>query len=1094
MKQGLFFVLLFLISGKLLAQKPVLVIPKGHTETVTDALIFGKNQYVLSGGRDNSIKIWDLRSQKEIASFAGEKGRGAYSFVGITPDEEYVMRGGSKELTIWKTKTKALYQNVLLEDGFVKDIVVTPDSKKVYFRSDAGSKSALMCYELATQKLTKIKTIDAARFQTFCYDKTVRFVVYSPFAKNYKKNEIVRIDLQTGKTETLISTTDVVMEGMGLIENGTKGLFWDYAGNTTVFDTESGRELTHFQVGSHERMVFSPNGRNFVTRQTFGGNKLEVYDVLSKRARVSQAKGHDKVYANGSENIIGIRFSEDGELVVSTGEDKQVLVWAVATGELVFSSKAKASEFGLPLAALFSPNQQQLYLDDARKRVVTWDLNKGMPTVQFKDISSTNLQAHFDLSTDGRQLIAIDSSGRLGLYETAVGKKTKLTAIAVSKVIWLTAEKALVVLAASANDRYALVDLSRQRVLQELAETSNARADFFAISPAKDRIALATESQAPIRILSLNGGTSLTIPADEGYLEALVFSADGSRLCVAYSHKTKRNVSYLITYDLATGRKLKSNDISVSDTDTKLCVSPNGNYLLAVTGDSNAEVLVYDFATLQPLRSLKGHTNRIHSLAFAPNSQLVVSTSADYSCKLWNIETGKELATLVTFPKTNDWAVMSSDGRFDASINAQSKMYFVKGMDILPLSSLFENFYTPNLLARILAGEKLTPPAVDVNTLKKAPRVQIKVEAEPQRNLTVEDELRTYISRKAQVNITVEADSEEEVIAEIRLFQNGKLVGTNRNLTVEDDAQTGRRLTKVFNIMLLEGENQLKAVAINSQRTESKPDEIRLIYQLATPQPTSTTNLHLLVVGINNYKNPRYNLNYALADATGFKEAMERGGNGMFGTINTTYINDANASKEAIVAALEKIKMMATPKDVFLFYFAGHGVLSDKKEFYLVPYDVTQLYGNDGALSQKGLSSELMQQYSKEIKAQKQLFILDACQSAGALEHITAARGAAEEKAIAQLARSTGTHWLTASGSEQFASEFKELGHGTFTYVLLEAMKGNADEGGDNKITVKELDVYLQEKVPDLTEKYRGTPQYPASYSYGNDFPIVLVR
>jgi uncharacterized caspase-like protein len=319
-------------------------------------------------------------------------------------------------------------------------------------------------------------------------------------------------------------------------------------------------------------------------------------------------------------------------------------------------------------------------------------------------------------------------------------------------------------------------------------------------------------------------------------------------------------------------------------------------------------------------------------------------------------------------------------------------------------------------------------------------------------------------------------------------------VGTNRNLTVEDDAQTGRRLTKVFNIMLLEGENQLKAVAINSQRTESKPDEIRLIYQLATPQPTSTTNLHLLVVGINNYKNPRYNLNYALADATGFKEAMERGGNGMFGTINTTYINDANASKEAIVAALEKIKMMATPKDVFLFYFAGHGVLSDKKEFYLVPYDVTQLYGNDGALSQKGVSSELMQQYSKEIKAQKQLFILDACQSAGALEHITAARGAAEEKAIAQLARSTGTHWLTASGSEQFASEFKELGHGTFTYVLLEAMKGKADEGGDNKITVKELDVYLQEKVPDLTEKYRGTPQYPASYSYGNDFPIVLVR
>ncbi len=103
-------------------------------------------------------------------------------------------------------------------------------------------------------------------------------------------------------------------------------------------------------------------------------------------------------------------------------------------------------------------------------------------------------------------------------------------------------------------------------------------------------------------------------------------------------------------------------------------------------------------------------------------------------------------------------------------------------------------------------------------------------------------------------------------------------------------------------------------------------------------------------------------------------------------------------------------------------------------------------------------------------------------------------RGAAEEKAIAQLARATVTHWLTASGSEQFASEFTQLGHGTFTYVLLEALTGKADKGGDKKITVKELDAYLQEQVPEVTAKYKGTPQYPASYGFGNDFPIGVVK
>ncbi len=59
---------------------------------------------------------------------------------------------------------------------------------------------------------------------------------------------------------------------------------------------------------------------------------------------------------------------------------------------------------------------------------------------------------------------------------------------------------------------------------------------------------------------------------------------------------------------------------------------------------------------------------------------------------------------------------------------------------------------------------------------------------------------------------------------------------------------------------------------------------------------------------------------------------------------------------------------------------------------------------------------------------------------------------------------------------------------------LLEALSGKADKGGDKKITVKELDAYLQEQVPELTAKYKGTPQYPASYGFGNDFPIGVVK
>jgi uncharacterized caspase-like protein len=56
------------------------------------------------------------------------------------------------------------------------------------------------------------------------------------------------------------------------------------------------------------------------------------------------------------------------------------------------------------------------------------------------------------------------------------------------------------------------------------------------------------------------------------------------------------------------------------------------------------------------------------------------------------------------------------------------------------------------------------------------------------------------------------------------------------------------------------------------------------------------------------------------------------------------------------------------------------------------------------------------------------LIVLDACQAGGAVETF-ARRGAAEEKAMAQLARSTGVTILAASDTKQYATEFSQLGH-----------------------------------------------------------------
>lgn len=101
--------------------------------------------------------------------------------------------------------------------------------------------------------------------------------------------------------------------------------------------------------------------------------------------------------------------------------------------------------------------------------------------------------------------------------------------------------------------------------------------------------------------------------------------------------------------------------------------------------------------------------------------------------------------------------------------------------------------------------------------------------------------------------------------------------------------------------------------------------------------------------------------------------------------------------------------------------------------------------------------------------------------------------GAAEEKAILQLARSAEVVVIASAGNEQLAGEFEALGHGVFTHVMLQALQGSADGSPqDGKVTIRELAAYVESTIPEVGEQHRREPQYPNVYARGQDFPVTL--
>ncbi|MDQ8186864.1 caspase family protein [Pelagicoccus sp. SDUM812002] len=522
-----------------------------------------------------------------------------------------------------------------------------------------------------------------------------------------------------------------------------------------------------------------------------------------------------------------------------------------------------------------------------------------------------------------------------------------------------------------------------------------------------------------------------------------------------------------------------------------LQVSHDNKRLILAVAENETHIIDLDTVSIQATLPLAAANT---AFAFSPKSDFLLAATASGPIEFYSLDQARSVAQLTLFPKTNDWTFVASDHRFETSPDAADTLYTVVDHKIVPGGQLLAQLHEPSILASILGGDLPSKAATQIEGLASLPQVTLAL-ADGTRGLTVEDDLELD-TENATATLTLRASGANLLSAEPRLYHNGKLLGSStRGLTVEDDDEDSETyLSKNYTVPLLPGKNRFRAVVVTASGIESFPASLTLNAQgQAHSNTTSGIALHTLIVGANQYQNPKYNLNYAAADAEAFSKALQAKAANIFTRIDTHLLLDSDATRSNILATFKEIAATAAPRDVFIFYYAGHGVVdeTENKQFYLAPANVTQLYGDPVHLVQNGISAQQLRQLSADIAAQKQLFLIDACQSAEALVTI-AQRGAAEEKAIAQLARSTGTHWLTASGSQQFATEAAELGHGLFTYALLQALEGAAD-AGDKRITINELKAYLESQVPQLSQQYRGSAQYPSSYGTGQDFPIAII-
>ena len=100
--------------------------------------------------------------------------------------------------------------------------------------------------------------------------------------------------------------------------------------------------------------------------------------------------------------------------------------------------------------------------------------------------------------------------------------------------------------------------------------------------------------------------------------------------------------------------------------------TPEGKSLISASCDRT--IKLWDVETGKNTATLRGHANAILALALSRDGKMLASADGDGQIKLWNAVTGKNIATISESPEDLLTLALSPDGRILASATSQSKL------------------------------------------------------------------------------------------------------------------------------------------------------------------------------------------------------------------------------------------------------------------------------------------------------------------------------------------------------------------------------------------------------------------------------------
>ncbi|MEH2024495.1 serine/threonine-protein kinase [Nostoc sp.] len=303
--------------------------------------------------------------------------------------------------------------------------------------------------------------------------------------------------------------------------------------------------------------------------------------TLGKVSLANTLQGHQS-------SVLSVAISPDGQTIASSGDDRTIKLWNLATGKQISSLNGHFQQVNV---VVISPDGKLLVSASDDNTIKIWNLATRK---QIRTLIGHSDSVHaLAISADSQTLVTGSDDNTIKIWDLATGEQIRTLA---GHTFWVRS---------------------------------------VAISP--DGVILASGSfDKTIKIWNLAKGYPIrTLEGNSQTVTTVAISPDGKTLASAsrdvYDGQRLRTIKL---WDLARGKEIRTL-VGHSNTVTSVAFSPDGK--IVASGSRDRTIKLWNTATGEEILTLTGHTKTVTSVTFSPDGKTLVSGSEDNTIKIWRL-------------------------------------------------------------------------------------------------------------------------------------------------------------------------------------------------------------------------------------------------------------------------------------------------------------------------------------------------------------------------------------------------------------------------------------------------------------------------